>query len=86
MKNLQDIVIQLKHSVEKLDQLTSVGFKCKEQRIDGPDTIEDISLKQTSLPDVTIVKPASSSGDEPDSVSNYIQLLAYNSIKSVQNC
>ena len=66
LQNLQDIVIQLKHSVEKLNQLASVGFKCKEQRIDGP----DISSKRPFSPVVTIVKPASSSDGEPDSVSN----------------
>jgi hypothetical protein len=73
MQNLQDIVTQLKHSVGTLDQLASVGLKCKQRRIDAPDTIEDISSKRPSSPIVnTIVKQASSSDSEPDSVSNYI--------------
>ncbi len=72
MQNLQDVVTQLKHSVGILNQLASVGFKCKERRIDAPDTIEDISSKRPTSPIVTIVKQASSSDSEPDSVSNYI--------------
>ena len=66
MPNLQDIVMQLKHSVGKLNQLASDGFKGKEQRIDGPDSIEAVS---SIRPVTTIVKQASSSDSEPDSVS-----------------
>ena len=43
MQNLQDIVMQLKHLVGKLNQLASDGFKGKEQRIDGPDSVEAVS-------------------------------------------
>jgi hypothetical protein len=70
--NLQDIVAQLKHSVQVLNQLASTGIKCKERKIDALDTIEDISSKRPSSPTVSIVSQASSSDSEPDSVSNYI--------------
>ena len=66
MQNLQDIVMQLKHLVGKLNQLASDGFKAKEQRIDGPDSVEAIS---SIRPVATIVKQASSFVSEPDSVS-----------------
>ncbi len=75
MQNLQDVVTQLKHSVDILNQLVSVGFKCKEGRIDAPDTIEDISSKRPSSPIVTIAKQPSSSDSEPDSVSTFISII-----------
>ena len=53
--NLQDIVAQLKHSVQVLNQLASTGIKCKERKIDALNTIEDISSKRPSSPTVSIV-------------------------------
>ncbi|XP_028417534.1 uncharacterized protein LOC114541940 isoform X2 [Dendronephthya gigantea] len=67
MQNLQDVVTQLKHSVGILDQLASVGFKCKQQGIGAPDTIKDVS-KRPSSPTVTIANKASSSDSESDSI------------------
>ena len=77
MRNLQDIVAKLKHSVQVLNRMASVGFKCKERRIDALDTTEDISSKCSSSPMVSIVKHASSSDSEPESVSNCILRFLY---------
>lgn len=75
MQNLENVVMQLKDSVGRLNKLAALGCKCQQQKMNISKTVE--TSKRPSSP-ISITSNRSSSSDvdsEPDRVSITLNIL-----------